>query len=171
MGKYLLYAKNNFQDTIAYRGPAFIWLLGNFLSLLIMVLVWLSAGESESYAGYTRSELVTYYILSLFIQWFAGWFPYYNVKESIQNGSIIGKVIIKPVSMFGKYLSEEFGLRIFYVALGLISTAVFAFLFSDYFVLNLDIARIPIFLLSLVLAILITFSFSLCMGMLAFWFT
>ncbi len=148
-----------------------VWLVGNTLSLLIMVLAWVAASGDGSYGGYSKSELITYYILSLLLQWSTGWFPYYQVKESIKNGSIVGGILLKPLSLFWKSFAEEVGWRVYSLILGAISTIIFAFAFRHYFSVALDFERFLIVMVSLPLAILVTFTFSLCMGIVAFWFT
>lgn len=171
MRKYLFNLWTNVQSSLTYRGQSLIWLVGNTLSLMVMVFVWLAANGSGVYGGYTKSELITYYILSLFVQWTAGWFPFYSLQDSIKNGSIVGGILVKPVSLYWTYLSAEAGWRIFNVAIGIVSFSIFALIFRNYFVVNLEFDRLLLALLALPIAILVTFSFSLCLGMLGFWFT
>lgn len=66
MRKYLAFFKANIENTLTYRGPIIIWLVGNLLSLMVMVAVWLAAEKEGNIADYTKNELITYYIVALF---------------------------------------------------------------------------------------------------------
>lgn len=171
MRKYLAYIRANIQFTLTYRGSMIIWLAANFISLAVISAVWLSSSGAELLGGYTRPELITYAIVSLFIQWLTGWFPFYGVRDEIKNGNIVGNSLVKPVSYYWQKFSLDFGWHIVSVWFGVVATLIALIIFRSHLSLVFIPDRIFLFSLSLILSIFITFGMSLCLGMIAFWTT
>lgn len=170
MRKYLAIVRLSIQNTLTYRGPIFVWLLSNIITLVTLVAVWQSASAGETIAGYTKSELISYYIIALFLQWLTGWMPFYWIKDDIKDGSIITGALIKPISFYWRAFAWEVGWHIVSTPIGLLASAAVIVFIPQYFVFNLS-PNILLVALATLLSIFLMFSLSLCMGMLAFWFT
>ncbi len=172
MRKYWHYYKLGMISTMAYRGPLVVWLLGNTLSLVAIIAVWQSATASSLIGGYTKSELITYYIVGLTLQWLIGWFPFYQVKEEIANGGIAASTLVKPISYYLRQFFHEFGWHTVSPFLGFLISLSLFFIYRDSVALvHLDLGRILLLAFSVVISILTVFSLSLCLGLVAFWFT
>lgn len=156
---------------LTYRGPIVIWLLSNFLNAAVFALLWLSSSGQGTLGGYTRSELVSYYIIAIFLQWIVGLFPFYGIVQEIKKGEIVLNALVKPFSFFGKKLSEEIAWHAISSFIGLAATLILALLFRQYLVLSLSLVKFFVLALATVMTALINFSFSFCLGLLAFWFT
>lgn len=171
MRKYWAFCKINIQNTVTYRGPILVWLICNTLSLMTIVAVWLSASGREIIGGYSKPELVSYYIAALFLEWIVGWFPFYWLSDEIKNGEITIHTLIKPISIFKKAFALEVGWHLVSSWIGLAASLFLVFFFRQTIAFNFYFSRLFLLVLVVPLSILITFSLSLCMGLLAFWFT
>ncbi|HUS52036.1 MAG TPA: ABC-2 family transporter protein [Candidatus Bathyarchaeia archaeon] len=169
MRKYLAFLKTSLLNAFVYRGPMVVWLAANSLSLVTAVAIWFSASAGERIGGYTKPELITYYVAALSLQWLTGWFPFYSVCDEIKHGEIVSR-LVKPISYFWQKFAEELGWHLVSSLLGLATTFLFAFFLRDFIVLNFSLTRILLLVPTIILAILVVFSFSLCMGLLSFWF-
>ncbi len=69
MRKYWAFYKAGLQKMFVYRGPMIIWVIGNVLSFLTIVGVILSSQSGETLGGYTKPELITYYLIGIFFGW------------------------------------------------------------------------------------------------------
>lgn len=66
MRKYFAFYTGNIKNVLAYRGPIVVWIASNILNLLVILAVWMVAAGGSTFGGYTRNELITYYIVGLF---------------------------------------------------------------------------------------------------------
>lgn len=171
MKKYWAFFKVSVQNTLTYRGPILIWLLSNVLALITIVAVWLSSSAGKTIGGYTKPELISYYVVGLFLQWLIGWFPFYGVVDEIKRGSIALSSLLKPFSFFWRKFAEELGWHVVSSVVGLVATLIIALSFRGYNISLFFPEKILLSSLATILAIFAVFSMSLCMGLLAFWFT
>lgn len=169
--KYFAFCKLSLQNTIVYRGPVLVWVAANFFSVVAVASLWISSSSSgQTMGGYLKAELVTYYIAALFLQWLVYWFPFYEIIEEIKGGEIVMSTLMKPFSFFWKKFAEEVGYHLVGPIFGIGGSLVLAFIFRQYLVLNLSLEKLLILIPAILIAIFLTFSFSLCQGLLAFWF-
>ena len=172
MRKYWAFFRGNIQNTLTFRGPLFIWLASGMLALLASVYVWFSANAGQTIGGYTKDELITYYILVLTISWIVNWMPFYWLKDQIADGSIVTTTLVKPVSLYLQSFFSEAGWRAVAIWWGLVGTAIFIALFKSHFILISSTGLNLLYLMiSLLLSILVIFSMSMVMALMAFWFT
>jgi len=171
MRKYWAVCCASIQETITYRGPIVLWLISNIFSLVAIVAVWLSVSAGQTIGGYTKAELVTYYVAGLFLQWLVGWFPFFGVVREIKSGGIISTALMRPISYFWRKFAQEFGWRIVGSLAGLIATLIVALPLRQYLVFNFFQGSLFFLPLSIILSIFVVFSLSMCLGLLAFWFT
>lgn len=170
MRKYWAFYTLGLENALAYRGPMFFWLAGNVISMFVMISVWLAADSSGKMGSFTKNELITYYIVALGLEWFVSWYPFNWIREEIKNGEIIGNSLVKPVSYFTRAFSAEASWHSISVFLGLGVAFVFYLIFQENFVGMAQPSQIPALVFATILAALLTFSFSLCLGLLTFWF-
>lgn len=170
MAKYFGHVRISLQNTLAYRGPIVVWLISNLLTVVAMIFVWRSASAGGLIGGFTKPELISYYVIGLFFQWFTGWTPFYWLKDEIKSGEIVGTLLVKPISPYWQIFCRELGWHLVATPVGSLATlGVFVFARHSFVVYGLW--PVVLALASSVLAIFLIFSFSLCLGLLAFWFT
>lgn len=171
MGKYWAYTKANLQNTFAFRGSMFIWLMGDIVRFATMALIWQSASAGELIAGYRRSELAAYYLASFCLQWIILWYPFGYIFQQIKDGEIVLTTLSKPISSFWSCFFTEIGWHTVSSLVGLIISSVVAYILKDSLLISFSFNSLLLTLLAIVLGIFVTFVFSLNMAYLAFWFT
>lgn len=169
--KYIAFYRLSFENTVVYRGSILVWVLINAFYLVIIVNLWLSSSSGATIGGYLKNELITYYVVALFLRWLVFWLPSYDIAREIKTGEIVSSTLIKPVSFFWKKMSEELGWHLIGPIFGIMGSLILAFLFRNYLVLEFSLSKTLIFIPAIALAILLTFISSLCLGLLGFWFT
>lgn len=172
MRKYWAFFRGNIYNTLTFRGPLFVWLISGMLSLVATVYLWLSTTQSgPTIGGYSKDQLITYYILVMALSWIVNWQPFYWLKDEIADGSIVTTTLIKPVSQYLRVFFAEAGWRVVAIWWGLFGTVIFIFWFHSRFFFPVLGINIIFLILSVILATLVVFSLSMVMALFAFWFT
>jgi ABC-2 type transport system permease protein len=171
--KYLAFFKNQFSATIYYRGSILVWIFSNLVFLTVIVSVWLSTNSTKTLGGYSISELIGYYLAGFFLHWVINWLPFYSTADEIKSGEIVASSLTKPFSFYWRKFAEEAGWHSFAVILGITLTLVLAVILQQQQLIAFGFSWGNLFLAmtAIVLAIFLVFGFSLCLGLLAFWFT
>jgi ABC-2 type transport system permease protein len=169
MRKYLAFTRNEFANVFIYRGAVLLWMLSNIITLVVIVAVWQAAQAGQSIAGFTKAELITYYIMGFFFQWITIWLPAYGVSSEIRDGDLAVTNLIKPLSYFWEKFFTEIGWHSFATVLGLALTVILALTFKGGFILNLSGVTVVCTALAVLLTALVTFTLSFCIGLLSFW--
>ncbi len=171
MRKYWAFYVSGLQNALVYRGQMLFWFLGDAVSVVMMLSLWLSVSATGLIAGYTKSELITYYILSLLLDRIIGFFPGHWVRNKIKSGEIIGDGLLKPVSYYFVAFMAEASWHSVTIFIGIISAAAFAIFFKDNFLWLLTFDKFFVIAAATALGIIIVFSTSFILGLLAFYFT
>jgi ABC-2 type transport system permease protein len=171
MRKYWAFCRANIQVTLTYRGPILIWLFSSVIGLIAITAVWFSASTGPLIGGYTKNELISYYLFSLFLGFFVSWLPFYGTRDEIKDGVIVVTALTKPFSYYWKRFFEELGWHMVSVWVALAGSLIVGYFLKDYLVFKLDPLKALFIILAVCFCIILTFSLSLCMGLLAFWFT
>lgn len=171
MRKYWAIFNLNIQNSITYRGSMLIWLIGNLLGAIVMILVWQSSTAGKTIGGYTKPELINYYLIGFLMQWLIGWYVFDSAQEEIRSGSIISKTLLKPVSHFWRHIAQEASWHLVGAFFALIALVLAVSFFQLALVIPSSPQLLMPFVLSLFLAALVNFGFGLCMALLALWFS
>lgn len=171
MHKYLVFCRISIIHTLTYRGPILIWIISGMISALTIAAVWLSSLSGKTLGGYTKPELIAYYIAALFLQWLVFWFPFYTITQDIKDGTIILNALTKPIPYFRWLFAKELGWHIVSTPLGLLASVLLVLIFQEYIYFPFSFLTVFLSLGAIIFAILLTFSLSFCLGLSAFWFT
>ena len=104
----------------------------------IALLMWL-ASSNAVIGGYTKEEIISYYVVIIFAEWFFMWNPFHPIAEEIRSGYIL-TLLVKPLNYAKAWFAKEAGFKI--TAMGILSVAA-VFVFSMLKILNLHIKLIP----------------------------
>ncbi|MBI2041228.1 MAG: ABC-2 family transporter protein [DPANN group archaeon] len=168
--KYLGAVRLGLKEAISYRFETAIYGVVAFIRIGIWYVIWgavFAAMGAETIRGFTLSGMINYYVLAAIISWFTWSYIDSDITEGVRNGSLIIDVL-RPVKFFFLYLSIIAGhkiMRIFVQAIPMALVAVLLFKLSTspiYFFL---------FVISILIAMFIAFSFSYLFGLSAFWLT
>lgn len=165
------YFKVTAKNTLVYRGMLFLWIIGWLLSFLTMVFLWLSAEiKGSDLAGFSQNQIVTYYFLGLLVWSVSGWYAFSWVAKEIKDGTIVN-FLTKPINYFWRIFASELSWHVVNTIFYLFFLVIIYFLTRNYLVLQIKLERGLLFLLSLVIAALVTFEFNMVMATAAFWLT
>ncbi len=171
--RYFPFLKAGMQTLIAYRMNFLGFVIGGLVYCFVMFYLWravFTSSGGDRFLGFTMTEMVLFLFLSnaatqLTFSSVSG-----DIGEEIKDGSICMR-LIKPVDTDWSYLWNELGgallkLLVFLlpmvVGLEIYRTCITGqFLFSP--------VHFLLFLLSLILAYLISFRINLCFGFVAFY--
>ncbi|MCU0316677.1 MAG: ABC-2 family transporter protein [Fimbriimonadaceae bacterium] len=99
-----------FQDALAYRASIVIWLLTDITTTLTMPLVFLAAGRGATLGGFSPSELVSYYVIMLFVSSFVTSHFMWEIGTEIREG-ILSTQLIRPVNWWAFMLVRNVAYR------------------------------------------------------------
>lgn len=136
MKKYLRAGLNAVQKHLVYRARIVNWAIVDISHVIIFPFLWLSLYQGNTVVGgLTREDIVTYYIVTIFIGMCANSHISRYIQEDIVKGTL-NERLVKPMSYFFYRTTLENGYRI------LIIPIFFALLFlSSFFVA--DLIRFP----------------------------
>jgi len=169
--KYLAFYRISIQNTLTYRGPILLWRVGNLLALLTMAAFWLSAKGGATIGGYGKSELVTYYIFVMFLQWIIFWNASGYVSQEIKEGEFSTRALLKPASYYWQKFAHELGWHTLSPLYGLTIIAVALFFLKSNLVFRFSPLTFFFLVIAIFLGAVVCFSLSMCLGLLAFWLT
>ena len=161
------------EERLVYRGDFALGTLMRFLPIVTQVFLWtavFSATSRGDIAGYSRNDIVAYYLLTMLTRAFssmpglAG-----GIARSVRDGSV-KKFLIQPVDYVSFLLAARVAHKLVYYAVAAFPFALVFFLCRGYFPPLPDALTIAAFLLALVLSFLLGFFMEATLGMLGFWF-
>ena len=161
------------EERLVYRGDFALGTLMRFLPIVTQVFLWtavFSATSRGDIAGYSRNDIVAYYLLTMVSRAFssmpglAG-----GVARSIRDGSI-KKFLVQPVDYVSFLLASRVAHKLVYYAVAILPFAAVFFLCRSFFPPAPDALTIAAFMASLVLSFLLGFFMEATLGMLGFWF-
>ena len=171
---YRPFTRAGFQEAVAYRANFICFLIGEIMSAFIMFFVWKAvflSTDSDTFMGFTMEDMTVY----LFISFLTGYLTYsdgaFAVGEEIIDGSIAMRMI-RPCSFEAAFLFHELGNRIISIAMIFVPmvAGVEIYRWSITGAFRLDPVFFGFYILSTVIAYMISFYFNVCYGFMAFFF-
>jgi len=161
------------EERLVYRGDFALGTLMRFLPIVTQVFLWtavFSATSRGEIAGYSRNDIVAYYLLTMVSRAFSSMPGLASgIARSIRDGSI-KKFLVQPVDYVAFLLASRVAHKLVYYAVAVIPFAAVFFLCRGFFPPLPDAATIAAFLVSLLLSFLLGFFMEATLGMLGFWF-
>lgn len=171
---YRPFTRAGMQEMVAYRANFICFFIGEIMASFIMYFVWKAvflSSDSETFMGFTMEDMVVY----LFISFLTGYLTYsdgaFSVGEEIVEGSIAMRMI-RPASFEMSFLFQELGNRIISVTMIFIpmvaGVELYRYLTLGSFRFNW--MYFGFYILSTMIAYMISFYFNVCYGFMAFFF-
>ncbi len=168
---YFALFQKGFQRMLAYRAATIAGILTNFFFGLLRAYVFIGlyeASQQATIAGYSLKDALTYTALTqalLMAIYVWGWF---DIIRVVRSGEITSE-LLKPYHFFGAWMARDLGRGIFHL---LFRGAPILIFFPFFFELTwpASISHWALFLLSVLIAILISFTWRFLVNLLAFWF-
>ena len=168
--KFFSFYRIYFADAVAYRANAAIWLLTDTFPAIIMPLIWLASyGARDTIGGFTRSQMVVYYLMILFLSCIVESHIMWDISTMVKDGGI-NMYLTRPfsysASMYAQNISWRFMRALVFIPLFLGMLALFHrwvhWSGADY---NYGWQ----FWLAVIGGHLVSYFIAYCMGMLAFY--
>ena len=175
ISEYLPFTKGVIQRQMSYKIGFFMRTIGGLIQVLIMYYLWMAIFNSSPTGdinGFTSQEMVLYVIISYITASIVEAYIEGTISSEIRDGSI-ATYLIKPISYQKRILFESFGTMMVKVATVLLPLWIG---FSIYRFVSIGetppgILNILLYLLSLVLAYCIRFTFNFIFALSAFFVT
>ena len=112
MSRYLAILRITWQDALAYRAEAIVWMLVDASPLLVMVYLWRAIYTGrDTIAGLDLPQMITYYLAITFLSILIGAHSDMDVVEHIRDGHI-APYLLKPLPYITFVLLEDVGWKI-----------------------------------------------------------
>lgn len=171
MSKFLGVATQTIKNMIAYKFEVVIWGILNPIVLGVMYFLWraiYSYSGAIVLRGFTFEALIAYYTLTTILSSVTWTFVDQELSNRITDGLLVLS-LIKPINTFIKFLYEKiselgfvfFGQILPVIIIGAVLLHVHI---SSYF-------NLLLFIISAILAMLLSFSFAFFVGLSSFWLT
>ena len=171
---YRPFTRAGIQEAVAYRANFICFLIGEIMSAFIMYFVWKAvflSTDSKTFMGFSMEDMVVY----LFITFLTGYLTYsdgaFSVGEEIIDGSIAMRMI-RPCSFEMCFLFQELGNRI--ISISMIFVPIVAgveiYRYAVSGVICFNLGYFLMYLVSMMIAYMISFYFNVCYGFMAFFF-
>ena len=161
------------EERLVYRGDFALGTLMRFLPIVTQIFLWtavFAAAGSGNLAGYSRDDVVAYYLLTMLARAFSS-MPGLatGIARQVREGEI-KKFLIQPIDLISYLLLARIAHKLVYY---LVATGPFAlvyYLCRGFFPGWPEPGVFVVFLISLPMAFLLGFFMEATMGLIAFWF-
>lgn len=169
MQKILTTFKISISQITAERETVFIWSISSALSLISIIAVWL-ASDISTLGGYTRSELITYYIVVFFLEQFIGWYVFWEIREEIMEGTI-ANYLLKPFRYVTYIFVHQGAYKLLNLFTHIIVGSILFLALRQYIHIDLSFVLILKLIPAILIGIGIVFATQFAMGCLTFFWT
>lgn len=169
MKKYLQVFNNCLQNYSAYRLNFILWRVRVILTILIIFYLWLAVYSGTSTAfGYRKIEMLTYVLLTLFINGIVFSTQTFKIAEEINFGTL-SNFLIKPVSYFLYNLARDLADKFLNIFFSVIEFIILIYLIRPEIFIQTDPFIIAIFCLSVISASVLYFEIGVLLSFIGFW--
>lgn len=169
---YKPFVRAGILDFMTYRFNFICHLIGQILYCFIMFFVWravfTSSGEN-TFMGFSMTDMVVFLFITFLTQYLTASDGAFALGEEIRDGSVAMRMI-KPVSFDLAFLFQELGNKIIMISLIFLPLVlgVEIYRFAVTGQVMFQIGSFLIYMVSVVIAYLVSFYFNVCYGFLAF---
>jgi ABC-2 type transport system permease protein len=173
LAKYCKAFSLGLQSSLEYRMNFLLGFLSFVFTLTIQYFMWTGIFRSsagKTVYGYTYGQMIVYsFFAALTSKLLSGGFEY-GILDDVKSGGL-SKFLVKPIGYLRYRLACYLGERSFYSAVILALLAALSVIFAFAYGYSTTPARAGLFLVSVLLALLITFLIYAGSAALSFWMT
>jgi ABC-2 type transport system permease protein len=167
--KYLTVFRVNWLNSLQYRAPTVIYILGYTLYIAVLLFLWTAIYRDGGQVGaYGLPEMVTYYLLMFVINTVVISYVSWEIIDHIREG-FFSHFLVKPVNYFAYWLTVNASGKLFEAAAIACVIGAFWLVVGPTVRLPADPVTYLEFAVALGLAVLLAFELEFCIGMIAFW--
>lgn len=169
MSKILTIAHTTYQEYLEYRLNFTLWRLRTLLMFLTLVFFWLAVyGDSNSFAGYTKDQMLTYIVAAAFLRALIFGTRTGSIASEIREGSLT-RLITKPISPFLFWAARDIADKAMNLAFAIVEIAIVVFLLKIHLYFPTNFTDLVLSLTMVILATILYFYISLALSFAAFW--
>lgn len=163
---YLALMRYNFKQQFAYRASLYLNILGSIIRIYIQVCIWQALLRVGATVEQTVEELVTYTVMAFLINTCTSNDTAHALAAKVKSGSI-ALDLIRPMPLKWYLFYQQLSGNVFYLIFGGVPVMLFALIMWR---MELPgISEVLFGLVSVALAVLLTFFFQYMVGLLVFW--
>ncbi|MBI4990876.1 ABC-2 family transporter protein [Candidatus Gottesmanbacteria bacterium] len=169
MKKYLMVINNGLQEYFTYRLNFVLWRVRVIVAILISYFLWNAVySQSNQVFGYGQSQMMTYILLTIFINGIVFSTQTFRVAEEINYG-ILSRYLIRPLNYFVYNLSRDFADKLINTSFSVIEFLLLVFLLKPPIIFQTNPLWILLFVQSVIFAAILYFEISLLISFIGFW--
>lgn len=154
--------------TLQYRGETVLWLTAITATPLVSLAIWFTVA-SGGRGTLTGRDVLTYYILIMLVRTITSSWRGYFLSQQILNGEV-ARYLLRPPAIYWEFITDNLTSKAFQLLIPLPLFLAAASVYPAWFAPALyELPHLLLFFISLMLAYLISFTFDLSLGLLAFW--
>lgn len=167
--KYWQTHKNFLQRHITYPARIIVWGITDVINFMVFPFLWLAVyGDRTNIAGFTRADIVSYYIIMALISLVFTSHIAKSIQINIMKGGL-SSFLVKPMNFLIHEVLHEISYRIVTLFIG-IPIIVFLFLvFPKYLLMPTSLINFFFFLFSLLFSLLLSSLIQKVIGFAVFW--
>lgn len=169
LSKYLLVARNTWDETLAYRLNFVMWRIRVILGILTMYFLWsalLPAGQSI--ADYTSELMLTYILGTSLINSIVISSRTYEIGDQINSGNL-SNFLLRPINYFTYWFSRDLGDKAMNIVFSISELSILFFILKPPIFIQQDLGLITLTLISCMFALVLYFIINLLLGSIGFW--
>lgn len=171
--RYIRIILLQFQYVFEHPSHSFVYFLISIVNPLVMIVFWIGALKTSgnSLSGLQLSSITSYYfLLSLGSAFLMAHVENDVAKEDIKEGGLV-TYLLKPFSYYWISFFEEIPYRVLQGLFGVLLGVVLILFFGNFFTFSDTVLIILLSILITILAYMISFTFKMIVGIIAFWLT
>lgn len=156
------------SQALQYRGDLLLWLTAITATPLLSLAIWYTVAQSST-TGLIPRDILTYYIIIMFVRVFTASWRGYHLIEQILNGDIVN-YLIRPPAIWGEFLTTPLTTLSLQLTIPAVLLLTVAFTQPHLFTPAIfQLSNVFLFAASILIAFIISFAFDISLGLLAFW--
>lgn len=167
MRKLLVFIKISFIDSLAERGDVFLYALGNFVTPVIIMTIWLVINKEGTNTLFTYNQLIVYYLASVLVATVDSSWVGQFIPGRIRRGDI-SSLLLKPMPFLTQWIGQNIGEK-FVKLIFLTPSVLLLGLFLSAKIPNLGFTDWLLVSVSILMGGIIVFLLDILVGMAAFW--
>lgn len=170
---YLPFTRAGLQEAVIYRANFIGYFIGELIYCFVFYYIWRAVFHSSSedtFMGFSMLDMVVFLFITILVRFVCDSDGTYQVGEEIRDGRFVMR-IIKPVDFELTFLFQELGQKVTLIPLVFfpIIIGVEAYRYTQSGIVMFNIFLFAVFMVSILLAYMISFYLSICFGFIAFW--
>lgn len=169
--KYAMLLRTCLVESLTFRTQNLVWVLVGALPTLFAIVAWLAVYGTRGRVGaFTRSDIITYYLVIGLAWYVVGGRINSQIARSIKDGTL-AQHLLKPYAALAYHVVGEQTWKVVSLALALPFYALLVWFFRQNIHLTLTPSRLALALLATLLAAVVFIILEVITGIMAFWTT